>query len=181
MGSSSWKLLSRLADYSRDNLLSTPATSLGGVLLAELRSYTGFAILNRTLSAVRLRFRSSLRSGSVLDTSLRQGFTREERTFLGGWQAQASDRYARVARLRVQNIQKAVVRTFQEPVQGDPLGESETFTHMEEFLVTKGCSEDLKKRLLHALQKWDVAAVARTHEELQAAVIDLEASHIRAE
>ena len=47
--------------------------------------------------------------------------------------------------------------------------------------MTKGCSEDLRKRLLHALRRWDVVAVGRTQEELQAAVIDPEASHIRAE
>ena len=188
-----WKLLSRLADFPRDYLLPTPATNLGGVLRAELRYDTGFAILNRTLSAVRLKDGSEVPSALAVfwtphsgrafmpSASAALNFPREERNFLGGWQAQASDRYARVARLRVQNIQKAVVRTFQEQVQGDPLGESETFTHMEEFLVTKGCSEERRKRLLDALQRWDVAAVARAQEELQAAAIDPEASHIRAE
>ena len=126
-----WKLLSRLADFPRDYLLPTPATNLGGVLRAELRYDTGFAILNRTLSAVFLKDGSEVPSALAVfwtphsgrpfmpSASAALNFSREERNFLGGWQAQASDRYARVARVRVQNIQKAVVRTFQEQVQGD--------------------------------------------------------------
>ena len=138
-----WKLPARLADYPRDYLPPTAATCLGGVLQAELRYDTGFAILNRTLSAGWVR--------SPVGTAV--NFTKEERNFLGDWQAQAGDRYARVAKLRVQNIQKAVVRTFQDSVQGDPLGESETFTHMEEFVVAKGWSEDLRTKLVQALQR----------------------------
>ena len=155
-----WKLLSRIADYPRDYLLPTPATCLGGVVQAELRYDTGFAILSRTLSAASLKDGSELplalaafwtpHSGRAFmpSASTALNFTREERNFLGGWQAQASDRYARLAKLRVQNMQRVVVRTLQGPAEGDPLGEAETFAHMEEFLIEKGCSEGLRTKLL---------------------------------
>ena len=65
------------------------------------------------------------------------GFSKEEQNFLGGWQAQASDRYARVPKLRVRNTQKAVVQTIQKNDRDDPLGEAETLTHLDEFMAQK--------------------------------------------
>ena len=79
-------------------------------------------------------------------------FPSEEGNFLGGWQAQASDRYARVARLRVQNMQKAVVQSIQRSRSGDLLGESETLTHFAEFMVEKSFPEDQQGKLITALQ-----------------------------
>ena len=153
-----WKVLSRIADYPRDCLLPTPATCLGGMVQAELRYDTGFAILSRTLSAASLKDGSELplalgafwtpHSGRAFmpSASTALNFTREERL--------ASS--ARVAKLRVQNMQRAVVRTLQGPAEGDPLGEAETFAHMEEFLIAKGCSEELRTKLLLILQRWDL-------------------------
>ena len=173
-----WRL--RLADYPRDYLLLTPATCLG-VVRAELRYDTGFAILNRTLSAARLQevppalavFRSA---------SLREGFNaqRQHGTELRERRTELPGRLVRQSRARIQNIQKAVVRTFHDSVQGGPLWESETFTHMEEFLVTKGCSEDLRTKLIQALHKWNVAVDARKRENLKAEVVGSEVSKIRA-
>ena len=83
------------------------------------------------------------------------GFPQEERNFLGGWQAEARDRYARVAKLRVRNMQKAVVQTIQKNDRDDPLGEAETFTHLDEFMAQKSHSPEARAKLFSALEKWE--------------------------
>ena len=165
-----WKLLSRIADFERDFLLPTPSSNLAGCLQAELRYDTGFAMLNRILTAIALRgdvrilpsvahFWTPHSSRAFMPSSTAAlGFSQEERNFLGGWQAQASDRYARVAKLRVRNMQRAVVETIQKNDRDDPLGEGETFTHLDEFMAQKSHSPEARAKLITALEKWEVRA-----------------------
>ena len=114
-----WKLLSRLANFDRDFLLPTPSGNLAGCLQAELRCDTGFAIMNRLLAGIPLNADVKIQpaiahfwtphSGRAFmpSSTAALGFCKEERNFLGGWQAQASDRCARILKLRVRNMQKS--------------------------------------------------------------------------
>ena len=56
----------------------------------------------------------------------------EDRDFLGGWSAQASDKYARVAVRRT----TSVIRTIMEHREDDRLGEDETILQLDSFLET---------------------------------------------
>ena len=182
--STGWELLNSLAEFRRDYLLPAPAANLTGALQAELRYDTGFAILSRTLAALRLNdgseFPLSLasfwtpHSGRTFMPSSTAAlqFPTEERNFLGGWQAQASDRYAMVARLRVQNMQKAVVQSIQRSRSGDLLEESETLTHFAEFMVEKSFPEDQQAKLITALQTLVPTPELRPSEELAPVQLD---------
>ena len=70
--------------------------------------------------------------------------------FLGGWSAQGSDRYARVAVRTISLIQRSVVQALQKPEE-DPLGESETLEQYESFLTQQLVTEVEKKRCLNLL------------------------------
>ena len=133
-----WRILLEAANFDRDYLLPVPTSSLQGCLQAELLYAAGFAILNRLLCA--LQFSESQRlvpqvahfwtphSGRSFMPSCAAvlGFEKSQRDFLGGWSAHGSDRYARIAKLRVGNMQKAAIRAIHSYDQEDPLGEAET-------------------------------------------------------
>ena len=70
--------------------------------------------------------------------------------FLGGWSAQGSDRYARVAVKTISLIQRSVVQALKKPEE-DPLGESETLEQYESFLAQQLVTEVEKKRCLNQL------------------------------
>ena len=60
-------------------------------------------------------------------------FPKPQRDFLGGWNPQASDRYARTARRAITVMQKAVVRAIHSR-KTDPLSEQDLSEHFEQFL-----------------------------------------------
>ena len=107
------------------------------------------------------------------------GFPQEERNILGGWQAQASDRYARVAKLSVRNMQKAVVQTIQKNDRDDPFGEAETFTHLDEFMAQKSHPPEARAKLISALEKWEVRALMPA-EDLEREAVAPEDEEVRA-
>ena len=53
------------------------------------------------------------------------GFSQHERDLFGGWSAQGSGRYSRIARLRVLNLERAIVKVIHENTVGDQLNGSE--------------------------------------------------------
>ena len=110
----------------------SPTSTLKRCKQAELLYSTGFALLNKLLCS--LHFPStqllvpqlaqfwtphSRRSFLPSCTSI-LGFDKSQRDFLGGWSAQGSDRYARVAKLRVENMWKAVTKAIHSRGSRDP-------------------------------------------------------------
>ena len=73
------------------------------------------------------------------------GFEKSVRDFLGGWSAQASERYARIAAQRFRNMQRTVVAQLQKGLF-DPLAEAETLAQLDEFLygvAVASCSNEV--------------------------------------
>ena len=68
-------------------------------------------------------------------------FPKPQRDFLGGWNPQASDRYARTARRMITVMQKAVVRAIHSK-KVDPLSEQDLAEHFEQFLSEQHLSKD---------------------------------------
>ena len=95
------------------------------------------------------------------------GFEKTDRDFPGGWTAQGSDRYARVSRTRIQNMQKAAVRTAQEQADGDPLGEGETRTQFESYLLGLSVPVETQNTYLEKLANKSRTICLRNAEELQ--------------
>ena len=63
-------------------------------------------------------------------------FPKSQRYFVGGWNAQASDRYARTARRTITTLQRAVVGALHSG-KSDPLAEQDLAEHFEEYLVAQ--------------------------------------------
>ena len=99
--------------------------------------------------------RSSISSRILPSTSgLRTlGFPKSDRDCSRGWAAENSDRYARVARLKIQTMQKAVSRSFSIPASEDPLGEAETLTQLEQYMSLNlpNVPEDVRSKCLVSL------------------------------
>ena len=63
-------------------------------------------------------------------------FPENQRDFLGGLNAQASDKYARTSRRIITNMQRAVIRAIFS-LSPDPLAEQDLAEHFEEFLTSQ--------------------------------------------
>ena len=140
-----WRLLSASAPFERDFLLPALSTNYRGVVRSELRYAMAYAMQNRVLSSLYLdgsRIFSAIQSHSTGHLT-RAGHTclpplsflisqNSKGFFLRGWNAQASDRYARTARRSVINMQRAVIRALYSP-GSDPLPEQDLAEHFEEF------------------------------------------------
>ena len=163
---SGWKLLSQLAPQDRDFLLPGPTPGLQGCTKVELRYDMGFAIQGRLLAqlsdtsqqhliphpAVHFWTPHSSRTFMPSATSA-LGFPKSDRDYLGGWAAENSDRCARVARLKIQTMQRAVSRSFSTPASEDPLGEAETQTQLEQYMSPNlpNVPEDVRSKCLVSL------------------------------
>ena len=143
--STGWDILKETAGYERDYLLPSPSTNYHGVTGTELKYPIAHAMLGRVLASLTLdgtrlfpfqvqhywtphSCRAFLPSATmILD------FPKPQRDFLGGWNPQASDRYARTARRTITVMQKAVVRAIHSR-RIDPLSEQDLSEHFEQFL-----------------------------------------------
>ena len=164
---SGWRLLSQLAPQDRDFLTGSNART---ARLQRWRCATtwGFAIQGRLLAQLS----DSTSSSSILiphpvvhfwtphssrtfmpSSSSALGFSKSDRDYLGGWAAENSDRCARVARLKIQTMQKAVSRSFSIPASEDPLGEAETLTQLEQYMSLNlpNVPEDVRSKCLVSL------------------------------
>ena len=108
-----WRLLQEKAPYQRDYLLPSPSKNYPGVRCRELRYDTAFAVRGRLLASLSSRgsqlfnfkFRHSWSphsgrnfrptAASVLNVPT------QEKNFLGGWSAEGSERYHRLAKFKV--------------------------------------------------------------------------------
>ena len=140
-----FSLLQQLAPFTRDYLLPSPASSLAGAITTEMRYETGYGLQNRVLLHLQSEGEQlhvpgttqfwTIHSGRAFlpfATAL-LGLEKSDRDYLGGWTAQGSDRYARVSRTKIMNMQKEVIRA-QERAEDDPLGEDETKSQLEAYL-----------------------------------------------
>ena len=124
-----WELLQTLADFPRDYLMPCPSSSFLGCIKKELRYDTAFAVQHRVLSTLstgeKQMFQNVMpqfwtpHSGRTFlpSAAAALGIDKAERDYLGGWSAQGSDRYARVAKRRIRNMQKLVVKSSPTPVK----------------------------------------------------------------
>ena len=130
-----WEFLKVLADFPRDYLLPTPSSCWKGCLRSELRYDAGSAIFYRARCLVQLPDWTP-HSGRAFLPSYTAALKVEKTTrdVLGGWNAQGSDRYFRIARLRIFHVQKAVLNTVRSEEGLDPAFESEASEDFVEFL-----------------------------------------------
>ena len=159
-------LLQKLAPHDRDYLLPSPATALAGCSRTEIRYDTAYALQGRLMYLLRdadghFLTRSAPHfwtphsgrnflpsAASALD------FDKSGRDYLGGWAAKGSDLYARVARLKITNIQRAVVRTVNENAAGDHLGEAETTAQLEVYMTLRNAPPQSVITTLEKLASW---------------------------
>ena len=87
------------------------------------------------------------------------------RDFLGGWSAQASERYARIAAQRIRNMQRTVVAELQKG-SVDPLAEAETLVQVDGFLSDQGVPEEERSRCAKLLERGVGTGVPRAPDEL---------------
>ena len=77
-------------------------------------------------------------------------FINEQRDYLGGWNAQASDRSARTSRSMILTRQRAVIKAiFSQNL--DPLEESEMAGHFGSFLTTSKVPLDARRKCIEVL------------------------------
>ena len=80
------------------------------------------------------------------------GFEKPVRDFLGGWSAQASERYGRIAAQRIRNMQRTVVGELEKGLS-DPLAEAETLAQLDEFFSERGVLEEERSRCSTLLER----------------------------
>ena len=80
---------------------------------------------------------------------------------LGGWMAQESDRYNRVAKVRIQ-----------DRANSDPLLETDALEEFSLFLQRQGASKELQAEYLKKLSSWSFAFFPRTTEELTTGAVE---------
>ena len=80
------------------------------------------------------------------------GYEKHERDMLGGWSAQGSDKYNRIAKQRITAMQVTVARTFQESAVEDPLAEVESHACFEAFMVDSGVPQVEVERTMKLLE-----------------------------
>ena len=119
------KIMKQIADFERDYLMPAPSQNFRGARRMELRYDAGVAIQNRVLSLMTCEGSRLIppqltgfwtpHSGISFMPSCCAAlqFTKDQRNYLGRWSAEVSDRYARVAVLRIRTLQGAVVTSIQ--------------------------------------------------------------------
>ena len=119
-----WQLLSKKADFQRDYLLPAPSGNLKGCQKRELRYDTAYGLQRRVMDVLVSDGQKLFAHGAGHFWSPHSGrnfvpsaagalnVDKSDRDMLGGWMAQESDRYNRVARARIRAVQAQVAKTF---------------------------------------------------------------------
>ena len=115
------------APYSRDYLLLGPPTNCKAALFRVVSRLCCVCVTSRVFSLPVTFFWTLRINRAFLPSCL--GFPKQERDFSSGWSAQGSDRYSRIKRLRVLNMQKAFVKVIHDRRLSDLLGKSEIAPH----------------------------------------------------
>ena len=141
-----WDILRSIAPFVRDYLLPTPTDNYMSCKQQVMRYELGYALQHRVLSVATCGAGRLFKYPITQHWTLHLGgcfmpsatavlnYEKSHRDFLGRWSAKGSDVYARVARVRVANLQRAVVSSLQSS-SPDPIAESEIthelFNHLE--------------------------------------------------
>ena len=142
---------------------AAPSSNCSGCLQKELRYDIGSAMQNRVLSSLRFADQNSLtRSVASFWTphsaraflpsaTAALGVPKEQRDYLGGWSAQGSDNYSRVAARMISNLQKLVISSRQSS-SGDPFAEADTASQLDDHLCPKGYSVEDRAKCFKGLE-----------------------------
>ena len=175
--SSGWQVLSQKADFPRDYLLPMPSGNLKGCLQRELRYDTAYALQKRVMDVLVSDGQKLFTHGVGHFWSPHSGrnflpsaagalnVDKSDRDMLGGWAAQESDRYNRVARLRIRAVQAQVAETFADRVNHDPLFEGDAIEEFRVFLQGQGTSVELQTEYIQKVSRRSFAFLPR-HQEL---------------
>ena len=158
-----WTLLADTANFERDFLLPAPSTNYHGVVHSELRYAIAYAMQNRVLSSISIdgsgvfsfpvtHYWTPHSSRSYLPSAtLLLDFPTLQRDCLGGWNAQASDRYVRTACRSIINMQRAFIRAVHS-AKPDSLAEQDLADDFEEFLQSNRVPPDSIAKCLSNLR-----------------------------
>ena len=170
-------LLRLQAPFERDYLLPAPSDNFAGVRMRELRYDTAFGIQSRIISQLCYRGQKlfnfvfphywSPHSGrNFLPTAAASlGFTAPDRNLLGGWSARGSEQYNRLAKYKIAQIQREVVKCIWNKDSQDPLSESDTLREFAEFLRTNLVSETQIARSIHILSSRQYTETERAQQD----------------
>ena len=170
-----WELLQSQASYPRDYLLPMPSSNFKGCRQRELQYHTAHALQCRVLGNLTIGGEKlfdhpigtywSPHSGRNFLPSAATALKVEksDRDMLGGWAAQESDRYSRVAQTRIKGIQRRVAETFRAGSEADPLAESETLEHFAEYLERAGVDAETRGRTIRKLSSRSFKDLPRPH------------------
>ena len=78
-------------------------------------------------------------------------YERSQRDFSGGWSARGSDACARIARVRIGNMQRAVITALQSS-SPDPIAESEITHQFVEYLTKMNVNDTQQMEILKNLE-----------------------------
>ena len=150
-----WRLLTTRADFQRDYLLPMPSGNLRSCVHRELRYDTAYALQRRVMEVLSTGQERVFghgvghywtpHSGRNFFPSAAAALNIEktDRDMLGGWAAQESDRYNRVAKVKIQMIQARVAATFADRITVDSLLETDALEDFSAYLRRQGMSEEI--------------------------------------
>ena len=159
-----WRLLKDMADDPRDYHIPFPSSNGHGCRRRELSYDTASAMQNIVLRMVKIgdellfcpsatRFWTPHSNRTFMPSATATlGFEKSVRDFLGGWSAQASERYARIAAHRIRYMQRTVVAELQKGFV-DPLAGAETLVQFDGFLSEQGAPEEKRSRCVKLLER----------------------------
>ena len=169
-----WKLLQLKAPYERDYLLPAPSANFLGVQCRELKYDTAFAVQTRLLMSLEYRgtrvFNKALphywtpHSGRNFLPTVASilGTPTQEKNFLGGWSAEGSERYNRLAKYKIAQIQRDVIKLVLNKETPDPLVEKDSLRELADFLRAHQVDEEEITRSLQLLNSRRVHNVERS-------------------
>ena len=100
---------------------------------------------------MRITGHHTLVARSFLLSTVALGVEETTRDFLGKWNAQGSDRYARVAKLRVLNVQSSVLNVIKAPGAENPITDSDTLREYMELLKSTTLTDEQRSSLVRAM------------------------------
>ena len=167
-----WDFVKLMADF----LLPTPSSCLKGCQRSELLYDTGSAVFYRTLCTIKLPGSMSLTPAVARDwtphsrrsflpaSTASLGVQKSMRDFLGGWNAEGSDRYVRVANLRILNMHISVL-SVKTSGSDDPIAETESLREFVEFLQSTPIADKQTSSLARAMEtRLSFASAPLVHE-----------------
>ena len=172
-----WRLLTTRADFQRDYLLPMPSGNLRGCVHRELRYDTAYALQRRVMEVLTTGQERVFGHGVghywtphsgrnfLPSAAAALNIEKTDRDMLGGWAAQESDRYNRVAKVKIQMIQARVAATFADRITIDPLLETDALEDFSAYLRRQGMSEEIVAEYLRKLSTRNFAFLPRPVEE----------------